>query len=84
MIEILSKNLHGYKDLNHEEKEIVDLVLQGKSNEEISQIFGVKEKTVEKRLSNIYASLGIEDKYNNKRLGLFVRVLNICRNMKSF
>lgn len=53
------------------ESEIVDLVIAGCRNREISERLGISEKTVKAHLSNIFAKLGVRD-----RLELAIYALN--------
>lgn len=41
------------------EREVIELLLQGKSNKQIAVALGVSNRTVEFHLSNIYAKLGV-------------------------
>ncbi|HET9906855.1 MAG TPA: helix-turn-helix transcriptional regulator [Anaerolineales bacterium] len=45
-------------DLTHRELEILQLVLEGKTNKAIAQEFYISEKTVEFHLDNIYSKIG--------------------------
>lgn len=44
------------------EREVVRLVLEGKSNKEIARDLGVEEVTVKKRLSRIYKQFGVDNR----------------------
>lgn len=57
--------------LTQRESEIVDLVISGCRNREISERLGISEKTVKAHLSNIFAKLGVRD-----RLELAIYALN--------
>ena len=57
--------------LTAREKEIVDLVIAGCRNREISDRLSISEKTVKAHLSNIFAKLGVRD-----RLELAIYALN--------
>jgi DNA-binding CsgD family transcriptional regulator len=48
--------------LTKRENEIIDLLLEGKSNKEIASILGIKEGTVESHLTSIYAKLGVSSR----------------------
>jgi DNA-binding CsgD family transcriptional regulator len=48
--------------LTKREKEIVNLIADGKSNKEIAQILNVSVHTVEKHLNNIYKKLGVNNR----------------------
>jgi DNA-binding CsgD family transcriptional regulator len=45
--------------LSRREKDVVDLLLQGKSNKQIALALGVSERTVEFHLKNIYAKMDV-------------------------
>jgi len=45
--------------LSRREKDVVDLLLQGKSNKQIALSLGISERTVEFHLNNIYAKLHV-------------------------
>ena len=45
-------------DLTHRELEILQLVLEGKTNKAIAHEFYISEKTVEFHLDNIYSKIG--------------------------
>jgi DNA-binding NarL/FixJ family response regulator len=49
----------GFVNLTEREREIVRLVLDGKSNEEIATIVGTSRKTVEYHLTRLYERFGI-------------------------
>ena len=57
--------------LTTRESEVVDLVISGCRNREISERLGISEKTVKAHLSNIFAKLGVRD-----RLELAIYALN--------
>lgn len=57
--------------LTARESEIVDLVIAGCRNREISERLSISEKTVKAHLSNIFAKLGVRD-----RLELAIYALN--------
>ena len=44
--------------LTDREKEVLTLVVEGKTNNEIGFILGISEKTVEKHLEGVYTKLG--------------------------
>lgn len=46
-------------ELSKREKEVAELLLQGKSNKQIALALGIAEHTVEFHLKNIYAKLGV-------------------------
>jgi len=48
--------------LSRREKEVVTLLLQGKSNKQIALSLGVSERTVEFHLKNIYAKLQVNSR----------------------
>lgn len=47
------------KALSKREKEVVELLLKGKSNKQIALALGIKESTVEFHLKNVYAKLQV-------------------------
>lgn len=51
-----------YEELTNREREVLDLIAQGKSNQEIAEILFVTLKTVKTHVSNILAKLGVEDR----------------------
>ena len=57
--------------LTARESEVVDLVISGCRNREISERLSISEKTVKAHLSNIFAKLGVRD-----RLELAIYALN--------
>ena len=61
----------GQPQLTTRESEIVDLVIAGCRNREISERLSISEKTVKAHLSNIFAKLGVRD-----RLELAIYALN--------
>jgi DNA-binding CsgD family transcriptional regulator len=44
------------------EREVIDLLLQGKSNKQIAFLLGVSNRTIEFHLSNIYTKLGVNSR----------------------
>lgn len=51
-----------YEELTNREKEVLDLIAQGKSNQEIAEDLFITLKTVKTHVSNILAKLGVEDR----------------------
>lgn len=51
-----------YEELTNRECEVLDLIAQGKSNQEIAEILFITLKTVKTHVSNILAKLGVEDR----------------------
>jgi DNA-binding NarL/FixJ family response regulator len=49
-------------DLTDREREVIGLVAQGKSNQEIARQFFISEKTVKTHISHILAKLGLKDR----------------------
>ncbi len=66
-----SNTTTGSHTLTARESEIVDLVIAGCRNREISERLTISEKTVKAHLSNIFAKLGVRD-----RLELAIYALN--------
>jgi DNA-binding CsgD family transcriptional regulator len=48
--------------LSAREKEVVELLLQGKSNKQIALVLAISERTVEFHLKNIYIKLGVRSR----------------------
>jgi DNA-binding CsgD family transcriptional regulator len=57
------------KPLSRREKEVIDLLLQGKGNKQIALSLGISERTVEFHLKNIYAKLQV-----NSRVELILKL----------
>jgi len=51
-----------YDDLTNREKEVLQLIAQGKSNQEIAETLFITLKTVKTHVSNILAKLQVEDR----------------------
>ena len=51
-----------YEELTNREKEVLYLIAQGKSNQEIAEDLFITLKTVKTHVSNILAKLGVEDR----------------------
>ncbi|MCJ0574712.1 response regulator transcription factor [Enterococcus cecorum] len=51
-----------YEELTNREREVLDLIAQGKSNQENTEILFITLKTVKTHVSNILAKLGVEDR----------------------
>jgi len=61
--------------ITEREKEIVDLILLGKSNKAIGAILFISEKTVKNHVYNIYKKLGINSRF--ELMGLFKTLTTI-------
>lgn len=57
--------------LSKREKDVVNLLLEGKSNKQIAYVLGITDRTVEFHLRNIYVKYGV-----NSRLELVLRLEN--------
>ncbi|MCJ0583267.1 response regulator transcription factor [Enterococcus cecorum] len=57
-----AKQYFLYEELTNREHEVLDLIAQGKSNQEIAEILFITLKTVKTHVSNILAKLGVEDR----------------------
>ena len=72
------------KNLSKREQEVVDLLLQGKSNKQIALGLGIAESTVEFHLKNIYSKLEVSSRVEaivklGKSMGLAVKNLGETR-----
>jgi DNA-binding NarL/FixJ family response regulator len=47
------------RELTKREMEVLQLVVQGKTNQEVALDLGISDKTVEKHLENVYSKLGV-------------------------
>jgi DNA-binding NarL/FixJ family response regulator len=52
----------AFPDLTDREREILDLLAQGRSNTAISQRLGISDKTVRNHVSNIFTKLAVDDR----------------------
>jgi two-component system, NarL family, response regulator len=59
--EVLTDNL-GAEDLTPAEKRVVEMIVKGASNKEISAALSITENTVKTHLKNIFDKLGVEDR----------------------
>ncbi|MCP4725163.1 MAG: helix-turn-helix transcriptional regulator, partial [bacterium] len=57
----LSEVIHKYK-ITQRESEIIDLILQGKSNKEINDILHLSLNTVRNHIYNVYQKLGVNSR----------------------
>lgn len=48
--------------LSRREREVMELVAEGRTNDAIASALGISARTVERHLSNVYAKLGLEGK----------------------
>lgn len=48
-----------FSGLTEKERQVAELVTDGKSNKEISEFLGMNEKTVKYHLGNIFRKLGV-------------------------
>ncbi len=51
--------MNPFEALSEREKEVAELLLQGKSNKQIAQALNVTTRTIEYHLSSIYKKLGV-------------------------
>ncbi len=52
----------AYESFSDREKEVLDLLIQGKSNKQIAMQLGVSNRTIEFHLSNVYSKLGVSSR----------------------
>jgi len=57
--QILQEESTGSKNLTSREMEVLQLVVEGKTNAEIAILLGISEKTVEKHLDSVYRKMGV-------------------------
>jgi RNA polymerase sigma factor (sigma-70 family) len=55
--------LESMEPLTAREKEVIDLIAQGKTNQEIASSLSIEEKTVKNYINNIYSKLQIKSRY---------------------
>ena len=55
--------LENMEPLTPREKEVINLIAQGKSNREIAVDLGIEEKTVKNYINNIYSKLQVKNRY---------------------
>ncbi len=78
MSKINLSDLQGYENLGNNEKRIVNLLIKGHSNKELGKLLSMGEKTLEKKLTEIYIKLGFVSERREKRISLFVRLLELA------
>lgn len=71
------------KNLSKREKEVVDLLLQGKSNKQIALALGIAKSTVEFHLRNVYTKLQVSSRTEailklGKSTGIIAENLREC------
>lgn len=59
--EVLTENL-GAEDLTPAERRVVEMIVRGASNKEISAALSITENTVKTHLKNIFEKLNVEDR----------------------
>ncbi|MDQ4122161.1 MAG: response regulator transcription factor [Acidobacteriota bacterium] len=59
--EVLTENL-GAEDLTPAERRVVEMIVRGASNKEISTALSITENTVKTHLKNIFEKLNVEDR----------------------
>ena len=59
---VASRQFQLHEDLTNREKEVLDLIAQGKSNQEIADELFITLKTVKTHVSNILSKLEVEDR----------------------
>jgi DNA-binding NarL/FixJ family response regulator len=70
------------KNLSKREKDVIELLLQGKSNKQIALALGISESTVEFHLKNVYAKLQVSSRAEailklGKSTGLITKNLGV-------
>jgi DNA-binding NarL/FixJ family response regulator len=73
----LLTQLSGYENLTAREKNVLHYVAKGYTNKELADHFNLSAKSMERELTNIYASLNFNEK-KERRTALFVRLLELC------
>ncbi len=68
-VDLLSES-RVVEPLTAREKQILDLISDGRSNFEIAQALSVEEKTVKNHITRLYSKLGITNRYQAIRLRL--------------
>jgi RNA polymerase sigma factor (sigma-70 family) len=63
-------------DLTTREREVLNLVTEGRTNKEIASMLNVTERTVEQHLTHIYRKLGV-----SSRSGALIYVLRKSRQL---
>jgi DNA-binding NarL/FixJ family response regulator len=53
---------HAFDELTHREREILELIAQGKTNSEIAETLGLSSKTVSNNISNVLVKLQAADR----------------------
>jgi DNA-binding NarL/FixJ family response regulator len=56
-------DLESMEPLTAREKEVIDLIAQGKGNKEIAAALNIEEKTVKNYINSIYSKLQIKSRY---------------------
>src|SRR5699024_824035 len=60
--QVASRQFQLHEDLTNREKEVLELIAQGKSNQEIADELFITLKTVKTHVSNILSKLEVEDR----------------------
>lgn len=58
----MAQSLHEKSIVSKREKEVLDLLVQGMSNKQISLHIGISEKTVEKHVTSVYLKIGVRSR----------------------
>jgi len=56
------KNVGGFMRLTIEQRDIIELLKQGKTNAYIAQVMFLSVSTIERRLSDLYLKFGAENR----------------------
>lgn len=68
--------LERFKELSEREREVLDLVVEGKMNKVVAQDLGISERTVEVHRSNIMHKLGVQTLAQLVRLKIEAEMLS--------
>ncbi len=58
----MTHSFHDNPTLSKREKDVLDFLIQGMSNKQLSFHMGISEKTIEKHVTNIYQKIGVRSR----------------------